>query len=78
MTSKTDLNRAVERINRMHGLKLTVGWAYGKPRVHNHDESRDISPRLPSGELLRWLHAFERGFEAAKSGETFGPRSAQK
>jgi hypothetical protein len=74
MNSRTELNQAIERINRQNGLHLRVGYAYGKPRIHNHDESVDVSPRLPAKELLNWLMGFEEGFRAAVDGRHFGPR----
>lgn len=43
-----------------------VGWAYGRPRLTRDGGSREVSPRLPSGELAEWMHAYIAGIEAGR------------
>ena len=49
-----------------------IEHAYGAPRlvrmVTEGGGERDISPRLPNGELARWINAYIAGFETAKRG----------
>lgn len=44
------------------GLPLGVEWAYGKPRIHD-TTGRDLSPRLPTGQLAVWLDGFETALD---------------
>lgn len=59
MTTKTQLQETINRINRKLGKRLAIDYAYGRPRVTNLDGSREISPRLSRGELALWLAGFE-------------------
>lgn len=61
-TTKTQLRETVARLNRK-GAKITISWAYGRPRVYDHSESRELSPRLPTGEMSQWLDGFEAGYD---------------
>lgn len=65
-TTKRDLEEAVARINRRWNAGLALNWAYGKPRVTNLTESRDISPRLPKGELAIWLDGYYSALDRAE------------
>jgi hypothetical protein len=56
----TQLRETVERLQRAH-FDISIHWAYGRPRCHSLDESRDLSPRLSCGEMAIWLDAFETG-----------------
>lgn len=57
--------------------RVYIEWAYGRPRAYlvpadnPHVQERELSPRLPTGDLYRWLYAFDRGlnigFELGKS-----------
>lgn len=40
-----------------------IGYMMRKPRLHRRYESgeSDISPRLPAGELYKWIHAYIEG-----------------
>ena len=38
-----------------------VQYAYGQPRLMAADGSREVSPRLPAGQLADWLRAFIAG-----------------
>ena len=52
--------------------RVMVQHAYGQPRAHIVDKDdiyggvSDLSPRLPMGELLRWLRAFYYGLTFVK------------
>ena len=75
ITSK-DLDNLANRLNDLTGGthyhagrpiqgEYYIGHAYGSPRLHFRLPStgeRDVSPRLPSGELYRWIQAFLAGF----------------
>lgn len=56
------------------GLDLTAEWAYGRPRIFYADGGRELSPRLSTGELYHWLHAwlggYGRGYERGKAYHT--------
>lgn len=58
-----DLEDVVRVINYELGTQMFLQWAYGQPRLHEPDGPgvRDVSPRLPMGQMLLWLLAFERG-----------------
>jgi hypothetical protein len=60
MVTKTQLRDTVARLVRA-GYNLSVNYAYGKPRIHTADEARDLSPRLPAGQIAHWLDGFEHG-----------------
>ena len=61
-TTKADLERVVVVIRRMTGDDTYgIGYAYGQPRLERADGSRGVSPRLPSGELRRWMGAYLDG-----------------
>jgi len=64
------INSKLERNG--YKVRVVVQYAYGRPRVHWTDElgypSRDLSPRLPSGELYRWLCAFDAGLSLGIDG----------
>lgn len=62
MITKTQIREAVESMRKQTGLDVSVGWAYGRPRVYMDGESRDLSPRLSTGELDQWISAFMAGF----------------
>ncbi len=68
-TTQSDLDQAAGHINNILRTRKTerffVGWAYGRPRLEQ--EGYDISPRLPSGQLLEWMHAYIAGIGARKS-----------
>lgn len=42
-----------------HGVDIMVQWAYGRPRCFTRDGSRELSPRLPTGQMAIWLDGFE-------------------
>jgi len=62
-TSSKDLDNVAKHLSALAGKPYTVGWAYGKPRLYTDGESTEVSPRLPSGQLLDWMYAFAKGFD---------------
>lgn len=58
-----DLEDVVRVINYELGTQMFLQWAYGQPRLHEPSGMgySDVSPRLPMGQMLLWLLAFERG-----------------
>jgi len=56
--TKTQLQNQIADL-RERGFDLSIGWAYGRPRVSSADGSRDISPRLPMGEMQVWINGFQ-------------------
>lgn len=65
-TSQRELSQMVTHMENVTGLSLGIEHAYGAPRLVSGDGSREVSPRLPSGQLLEWMRAFMRGFDAAR------------
>lgn len=61
-TSKRDLDQMARHLASMTGLPVRVSWAYGQPRLESEDGAHEISPRLPSGQLMDWMRAFVTGF----------------
>jgi hypothetical protein len=69
-TSPRDLDGLAKRMREITGIDFTVGWAYGRPRLYSDGESREVSPRLPSGQLLDWMHAYMKGWhDSNRSGD---------
>ena len=77
MTTKADLYRLQDAINNYRiqlGLSgnYVVRYAYGKPRLEKNDRADEtggssyISPRLPPGQLLEWMHAYLAGMDASR------------
>lgn len=62
MTTRKEIRATVERLQRK-GADIAVGWAYGRPRCSTKDEGRDLSPRLPTGQMATWLEGYECGFD---------------
>jgi len=61
--TKKQLQNKAEFIGKISGLDITVGYAYGHPRAYLKNESVELSPRLPAGQLMDWLEAFQQGLE---------------
>jgi len=66
MITKTQIRDRIARLQKL-GYDIEVGWAYGQPRVTNLKESRDLSPRCSTGELMTWIDGFEAGIEASET-----------
>ena len=65
-TSKSDLDEQAEFLSRMTGIDFSIDWAYGAPRLSSDRGSRDVSPRMPSGQLMDWMNAFAAGIDLGK------------
>lgn len=72
MTPRAELDGLAEMISRAVGEPHAIGYAYGRPRLERAGGSVDVSPRLPAGELARWMRAFLAGVDAGRSAG-FGP-----
>jgi hypothetical protein len=57
-TTEKQLRERVEQLA-LRGIDISIGWAYGRPRITNQAGSRDLSPRLATGEMATWLDGFE-------------------
>lgn len=67
-TTKEQLRRQIADLAE-RGFDLSIGWAYGRPRVSSKDGSRDISPRLPMGEMQIWLNGYQSAtWDATRKG----------
>ena len=64
-TKRSDLYAIIARLQRQ-GVDITISWAYGQPRCYTRDEARELSPRLPMGQMLIWLEAYEKGHNTAR------------
>ena len=71
-TTKKQLENLAVECNRVlprsDGWHYIIGWAYGRPRLELSDARcccRDVSPRLPKGELQEWIWAYLKGAAAA-------------
>jgi hypothetical protein len=64
--SERDLAQTAIVVSNMTGLRFAIQWAYGKPRLIQWlptGGERDVSPRLPSGQLQDWMYAFIAGID---------------
>jgi hypothetical protein len=64
-TTRTELREMVEFLQKQ-GIDISIHWAYGHPRCYTKDEARELSPRLPIGQMKLWLEGFESGMRAPK------------
>jgi len=64
------INGVLER--RDHPDRVYVEWAYGQPRAYwqpvGETYVKDLSPRLPTGQMYQWLHAFAEGLGVPAGG----------
>jgi len=67
-TTQKDLAGVVATINEIAGGGYRLGCAYGAYRLEQEAGAgvRDISPRLPAGQMYDWLWAFVKGWEAGE------------
>ena len=67
-TTQKDLEQLVKILNRRTGgvHDFEIEYAYGRPRLVVNRGSTDVSPRLSTGELQRWIWAFLEGMEYCK------------
>jgi hypothetical protein len=61
--TQDELFGVVNVIRKITGKDYDLEWAYGRPRLVVAGGSRDVSPRLSTGPLYDWLHAFLAGIE---------------
>lgn len=57
-------------VNPKGGWHYAIEYAYGRPRLGLTDAKgcwRDVSPRLPSGQLAEWMWAYLKGVEDGRS-----------
>lgn len=62
-------DRQIERkVKLMQSVGMDVGLdgQYGRFRVTNRSEDRDLSPRAPNRQILDWLFAYEEGYWAGQ------------
>jgi len=67
-TTMKELRGIVEMLKRITGVNYHIDVAYGRPRlmVSKHDWTggvEEISPRLPRGELMKWMYAYIKGIQ---------------
>ena len=60
-TTIEDLDHLAGMISRMLKQSYTIGYAYGRPRLYTKNESVEVSPRLPKGELMQWMEVLIQG-----------------
>ncbi len=60
-TTQAELDRLARMISRKLGQTYTIEYAYGRPRLHTNEGSKEVSPRLPKDELRQWMEAFIQG-----------------
>jgi hypothetical protein len=73
--TESDIWRVLVPINnKLTGnRKLTVEWAYGKPRAYEVDDrtpnvqKREVSPRLTKPQMYDWLCGFEEALDFAEN-----------
>jgi len=66
-TTRTELDALARIMGRADGQTYAVHYAYGQPRVERAGGSVDVSPRLPAGELARWMRAYISGQDSIRS-----------
>ena len=80
MSNRTTMANLDDKVNLINDIlerkgdnrRIMIGHAYGQPRAYivGKDDPYggvwDFSPRLPMGEMLRWLRAFYYGLTFVK------------
>ena len=61
--TKDFVARKIDRMQRL-GLDVALDGAYGKYKVTNRKENRNLSGRMSNAEVVSWLDAYEQGWEA--------------
>jgi hypothetical protein len=65
--TQRDLGGCAMTLRKLTGNDYAIDYSYGRPRLVLNTPGRgrrDISPRMASGALLEWMHAFLAGWEA--------------
>ena len=67
-TTRADLDELARIINTYLGTpgEYFVQYAYSQPRLFREDGAREVSPRLPAGQLALWMQAFIKGIDAGR------------
>ena len=67
-TTRQDLDDLAFLINTLveQPGEYFIQKAYGQPRLYRAQGSVEVSPRLPMGEMRRWMYAFIHGIEVGK------------
>ena len=70
-TTQQDLDDVCRMISVETGADHTIGSMTGQGyRLYRDNESREVSPRLPKGQLYDWMWAYLDGIrEGRKAGE---------
>ena len=68
-TTKKEIERFVDMM-RLRGADISVEWSYGRPMCHTANGGKDLSLRLPTGQLSNWLLGYEAGYDQATPLET--------
>ena len=73
-TTRKELRERIKGLRNHTGLDLSIEWAYGQPRVYQGTVvttdrgrsvgRRELSPRLPTGQMKWWLYAYSAGYNA--------------
>lgn len=72
MVTDRDLREWVAVLNRRLGTApgdpgyLVIEWAYGRPRLYDKGGARELSPRLPNGEMHTFLQGMSAGLDSAR------------
>jgi hypothetical protein len=65
-TTQGELEQIVGVINTMLGVEdYGLDRSNGGTRLVRDGGAREVSPRLPAGELAQWMRAFIKGIDAA-------------
>jgi hypothetical protein len=65
-TTQGELEQIVGVINTMLGVEdYELDRSNGGTRLVRDGGAREVSPRLPAGELAQWMRAFIKGIDAA-------------
>ena len=66
-TTQRDLDGVCETLRRETGADYTIGSMTGQGyRLYRDNESREISPRLPKGQLYDWMWAYLDGIREGR------------
>ena len=63
MTRTERLNQLVSQLNEATNKAYEIDSMFTGKRLTCYAGSKDVSPRLPLGQLLKWLEGYWAGFE---------------
>ena len=65
--TQRDLDGVCETLRKETGIDYSIGSMTGCGyRLYRDNESREISPRLPRGQLYMWMWAYLDGYRLGK------------